>query len=126
MQTLTVNAADKRYRYFQFFGFSDGDITGEIRLNGALLHSLQGEPNSIATNAAQTAVKLGENILELVLQSGSGELDYALLAASGPDDDMDPDRIVELQQTVAVAPGQDCQLHYRFVLDGPAFALLKP
>lgn len=125
MQTLPVNAAEKAYRHYQLFGFADGDFIGEIRLNGALLHRLEGKSNSVATNAAQTAVKAGENILELVLQSGSGELDYALLAASGPDDDMDPDRIVELQQSVNVTPGQSYQLRFRFVLDGPAFALLK-
>ena len=126
MQTLAVTTAEKTYRYFQLFGFADGNLTGEVRLNGVVLHELRGESCSIASNAAQTAVKRGENIIELALQSGNGEVDYALLAASGPDDDMDPDRIVELQHAIALAPGQNCQLQYRFVLDGPAFALLKP
>lgn len=126
MQTLAVTTAEKVYRYFQLFGFADGNLTGEVRLNGVVLHELRGESCSIASNAAQTAVKRGENVIELALQSGNGEVDYALLAASGPDDDMDPDRIIELQHAIALEPGQNCQLQYRFVLDGPAFALLKP
>ncbi len=124
MKTLDVNAASKFYKHFQFFGFSDGTLVGAASLNGVVMHSLNGESASIANNAAQAALKYGENQLQIHIHAGAGEIEYAVLAVTGDEEDFDADHLVDIAEAVAV-DNLPATLNYRFVLDGPAFALLK-
>lgn len=125
MKSLAVIDTDKIYQHFQFFGFVDGTLAGTASLNGVVMHTLSGESGSIANNAAQSALKYGENDLQIRIQSGAGEIEYAVLAVTGDEDDFDADHLVDIAELIAATETNPITLHYRFVLTGPAYAVLK-
>lgn len=125
MQSLDVIDTDKIYRNFQFFGFVDGTLAGTSSLNGVLMHTLGGESGSIANNAAQSALKYGENVLQIRIQAGAGEIEYAVLAVTGDEDDFDADHLIDIAELIAATEENPITLDYRFVLTGPAYAVLQ-
>jgi hypothetical protein len=125
MPQLDVMSTDKPYKYFQFFGFSDGNLVGTVTLNGVPMHTIKGESGSISNNAAQTAAMYGENVIGVEISNGSGDIEYALLGASGDEDGFDADHIVDLTDAIPASGPFPWRKEYRFVLDGPAFAVLK-
>lgn len=125
MKALDVIETDKIFKHFQFFGFVDGTLVGTASLNGVVMHTLSGESGSIANNAAHSALQYGENELQIRIQSGAGEIEYAVLAVTGDEDDFDADHLVDIAELVAATDASPITLHYRFVLTGPAYAVLK-
>jgi hypothetical protein len=125
MQQLDVMVTEKTYKYFQFFGFADGTLVGTVTLNGVPMHTLRGESGNISNNAAQSAAKYGENVIGVEITNGSGEIEYALLGASGDEDGFDADHIIDLTDAIPASGPFPWRKEYRFVLDGPAFAALR-
>ena len=125
MKQLDINEAEKAYKYFQFYGFFDGTLIGMVTLNGVPMHTLKGESGVISNNAAQTAVKHGENVIFVEIAGGAGEIEYALLGASGDEDGFDADHIVDFADAIPPSGPFPWRMDYRFVLDGPAFAVLQ-
>jgi len=125
MQQLNINVTEKTYKYFQFFGFADGTLAGTVTLNGVPMHTLKGESSNISNNAAQSAAKYGENVIKVAITKGAGEIEYALLGTSGDEDGFDADHIVDLTDAIPISGPFPWQKEYRFVLEGPAFAVLK-
>lgn len=125
MQQLNVTATEKPYKYFQFFGFTDGPLVGTATLNGVPMHALPGESSTISNNEAQTAVKYGDNVIRVEITNGAGEIEYALLGATGDEDTFDPDHIIDLIDKIPASGPFPWLKEYRFVLEGPAFAVLK-
>lgn len=125
MKSLAVIDTDKIYKHFQFFGFVDGTLAGSVSLNGVVMHTLTGESGSIANNAAESALKYGENELQIRIHAGAGEIEYAVLAVTGDEDDFDADHLVDIAELIAATATSPITLSYRFVLDGPAYAVLQ-
>ncbi len=129
MEELKVIETDKRYRFFQFFGFCDAHLTGRVSLNGVLMHELAGEPGQIATAAAQEALKRGKNVIRIEV-SGLEKPDdptfqYSILAVDGTEEGFDSDKVVEFQGDLSGAKAFPWVREYGFTLDGEPFAALK-
>lgn len=125
MQNLDVKATEKTYKHFQFFGFVDGTLVGTVTLNGMPMHTLRGQSGNISNNAAQAAAKYGENVISVEITGGAGEIEYALLGASGDEDGFDADHIVDLTDAIPASGPYPWRKEYRFILDGAAFGVLK-
>ena len=129
MEELDVHASPKRYKFFQFLGFSDGHFVGRITLNGIVMHALAGEPGSIAEGAAQQALKYGRNVIKVEIQGVKKPADptftYSILAVDGTEKDFDSDKIVEFEGDLAGVTAFPWTKEYGFTLDGDAFAVLK-
>lgn len=131
MKTLETIKTDKKYLYFQLYGFSEGSIVGEVRVNGVNLHSLRGEQASIATAEVQKLLKQGDNMIEIHIEKFAGPatqaIEYALLAAAAGEDG-DPfssDHVIDINEDFSNLEMLPATIQYHFRLDGPAYAVLK-
>ncbi len=129
MEELEVIKTAKRYRFFQFSGFCDGHLAGQVTLNGAVMHALSGEPGSVATAAAQEALKYGRNVIRVevtrVAKPQDPTFTYSILAVDGTEEGFDSDKVVEFQGDLSGVNAFPWIREYGFTLDGESFAALK-
>lgn len=130
MERLKVIETDKAYRYFQFYGVSEGAAVGQVSLNGTVLHEFEGEPTQIVSNAAREALKQGPNVIRVEIRGfkkeGPRAFEFAVVATDNPDDThFEADRAVEFQLDLAGVTAFPCVREYAFDLAGKPFAVLK-
>lgn len=128
MEKLQVIETDKAYKYFQFYGVSEGAAVGRVSLNGAVMHEFEGEPTQIVTNAAREALKQGPNVIRVEIRefkkAGPRQFEFMVVATDNPDDThFSADRVVEFQLDLADA-ALPWVKEYGFELAGKPFAAL--
>jgi hypothetical protein len=131
MKELPVIKSNKSYKYFQFNGTSVGSLVGEITLNGVVMQKLEGEQAMVSNNAAQHALKYGENVIRFHIQAfakpGPQEVEYAIVgvAANESGNPFDADHIIDIEDDLGKVSPLPATVEYRFKLDGEPFAVLK-